>query len=168
MVYYKMYNSPLGEILMSSDGSNLTGLWFTKNDKYFPVAIYEEGKEKDLAIFKETKKWLDIYFDGEEPDFTPEMKFDGTDFQNRVFQILLEIPFGVTATYGDIARIIAKEQGVDKISAQAVGNAVGHNPISIIVPCHRVIGADGDLTGYAGGLKRKKQLLQLEGSYEEI
>ncbi len=142
---------------MGSDGRSLIGLWF-ENAKYFGSTLTSETQEKDLPIFEETKNWLDIYFSGKNPDFTPKLKLEGSEFRMAVWNILKEIPYGQTITYGEIAKKI----GTSKISAQAVGGAVGHNPISIIIPCHRVVGKNGDLTGYAGGLNLKKQLLDNE------
>ena len=162
-----MYKSPLGELLIIADEQGLAGVWFIKDSKYFDADEAERIEEKETKIIKDTKKWLNIYFDGEEPEFVPDIHLDGSAFQKSVWEKLLEIPYGVTTTYGEIAKELERELG-DKVSAQAVGGAVGHNPISIIVPCHRVIGSDGDLTGYAGGLKRKKALLQLEGAFDEI
>lgn len=163
MQYTSNYKSPLGNILLAADEIGLTGLWF-EGQKYFALHLDEEHTEKDLPVFDTAKKWLDIYFSGREPDFTVPLHFTGTDFQNEVWEILCAIPYGETITYGDIAKRLAKKRGIAKISAQAVGGAVGHNKISIIVPCHRVIGADGSLTGYAGGIDKKLELLKLEGN----
>lgn len=161
MTYIYHYNSPLGKITMASDGESLIGLWF-ENQKYFADSIKGESTEKPLEIFDKTSKWLDIYFAGKEPDFTPEIKLTGTPFRKEVAKIMLLIPYGKTMTYGEIAEKIAKQKGIDKMSAQAVGGAVGHNPISIIIPCHRVVGTNGSLTGYAGGIDKKINLLKLE------
>lgn len=120
-------------------------------------------KEKNLAVFDQTRRWLDLYFSGREPGFTPALNPVGSAFRRAVWEILLKIPYGRTTTYGQIAREIAAARGLAKMSAQAVGGAVGHNEISIIIPCHRVIGAHGSLTGYAGGIDRKIKLLKLEG-----
>jgi len=155
------YISPLGDITLASDGEALTGLWFD-GQKYYPHKLVEESIEAELPIFAQTCKWLDTYFNGKAPDYIPPISMQTTPFRKAVYDILLTIPYGQTMTYGEIARIIAEQQGVERMSAQAVGNAVGHNPISIIIPCHRVVGADGYLTGYAGGLDKKKTLLQLE------
>lgn len=161
MNYVTQYQTPLGRITMASDGNALIGLWFN-DGKYFGETLDKNALEKDLPIFKETKRWLDIYFSGENPDFTPKIKLSGSDFRLAVWKILNEIPYGRTVTYGEIAAKIAKQRGLEQMSAQAVGGAVGHNPISIIIPCHRVIGSDGTLTGYAGGIERKIKLLELE------
>ena len=162
MQYITHYQSPLGGITISSDGSALTGLWFD-GQKYFASTLGADYTEKDLPVFTEAKRWLDIYFSGNEPDFTPLLALNASSFRMAVWQILQSIPYGQTITYGDIARQLAAQQGKTKMSAQAVGGAVGHNPISIIVPCHRVVGAGGSLTGYAGGIDKKVQLLELEG-----
>ena len=161
MTYTYKYTSPLGKITMASNGTALTGLWFD-GQKYFAHTIKDETKEKPLLIFDETAKWLDIYFSGKEPNFTPEILIYGTPFRKAVGEIMLSIPYGKTMTYGEIADKIANQKGIKKISAQAVGGAVGHNPISIIIPCHRIVGANGSLTGYAGGIERKIELLKLE------
>lgn len=149
-------------MLLAADKKGLTGLWFV-GQKYFANNLDIEHVDKDLPIFEETKRWLDDYFSGKRPNFTPTLHFVGSDFQKEVWEILLSIPYGQTVTYGDIAKRIAKKHGLKSMSAQAVGGAVGHNEISIIVPCHRVIGANGSLTGYAGGIDRKIKLLQMEG-----
>ena len=161
MEYIYHYNSPLGGITLASDGDSLTGLWFDQQ-KYYANTIGNELEERELPVFKETVKWLDIYFSGRSPDFTPQLSLKTTDFRKSVCEIMLKIPFGQTMTYGEIANIISKNNGIKRMSAQAVGGAVGHNPISIIIPCHRVIGSDGKLTGYAGGIDKKLWLLKLE------
>jgi len=161
MVYTQHYTSPLGGITMASDGAALMGLWFD-GQKYFADSIKGECQEKSLAIFNDTARWLDIYFSGNEPDFMPKININGTPFRKSVAEIMLTIPYGKTMTYGEIARKIAEQRGCAKMSAQAVGGAVGHNSISIIIPCHRVVGTNGSLTGYAGGIDRKIQLLKLE------
>ncbi|WP_448916553.1 methylated-DNA--[protein]-cysteine S-methyltransferase [Eubacterium ramulus] len=162
MEYIHHYHSPLGGITMASDGEALTGLWFD-GQKYFAVTLSKEHEEKRLPVFEETDRWLDIYFQGKEPDFLPPVSFaGGSEFRQEVWKILLSIPYGKTMTYGEIAECIAKQRGLTRMSAQAVGGAVGHNPISIIVPCHRVVGTDGSLTGYAGGIDKKVGLLKLE------
>ena len=161
MQYITHYQSPLGGITISSDGTALTGLWFD-GQKYFASTLGADYTEKDLPVFTEAKRWLDIYFSGRKPDFTPPLSLNGSAFRMAVWQILQSIPYGQTITYGNIARQLAAQQGKARISAQAVGGAVGHNPISIIVPCHRVVGTGGSLTGYAGGIDKKVQLLELE------
>ncbi len=154
-------DSPLGGITLASDGTHLVGLWFD-GQTYFARGLSKEHEEKALPIFSETERWLDLYFSGKRPDFTPPILLRGTPFQKEVWDILLEIPYGQTMTYGEMAAQIAKKKGIVKMSAQAVGGAVGHNPITLIVPCHRVVGVNGNLTGYAGGVERKKWLLELE------
>lgn len=161
MIYTCNYNSAFGNITIASNGKSLTGLWFD-GQKYFGDTLPKEHKQKKLPIFEETIYWLDLYFSGKNPDFTPSLIFDTTPFRQSVWKILLSIPYGKTITYGEIADKIAKQKGLKKMSAQAVGGAVGHNPISIIVPCHRVVGKNGNLTGYAGGIDKKAKLLELE------
>ena len=163
MHYTTFYKSPIGRMLLAADDAGLTGLWF-EGQKYFARCLDRETEEKELPIFAEAKRWLDIYFSGKEPDFTPPLHFTGTDFQKEVWDILCAIPYGQTMTYGAIADQIAKKRGLSRMSAQAVGGAVGHNNLSIIVPCHRVVGSDGSLTGYAGGIERKTFLLHLENA----
>ena len=161
MKYVSRYHSPLGMLTMASDGEYLTGLWI-EGQKYYAAALKGECKEKNLAIFEQTKRWLDIYFHGDIPDFTPPLLLEGSPFRQKVWEILREIPYGQVMTYGEIAGRIAAQMGVEKMSAQAVGGAVGHNPVSIIVPCHRVVGSGGSLTGYAGGIDKKVALLTIE------
>lgn len=155
------YTSPIVELTLASDGENLTGLWM-KDQKYFASTLGKDSERNFLPVFKETIKWLDIYFSGAEPDFTPPLSPKGSEFRKAVWDILLQIPYGSLITYGDIAKKLAKETGKESMSAQAVGGAVGHNPISIIIPCHRVVGSGGSLTGYAGGIETKLKLLTLE------
>lgn len=161
MEYTHHYSSPLGGITLASDGEDLTGLWFD-GQKYFGAGLTEQPEEKELEIFRRTQKWLNIYFSGKAPDFTPSLSMKGTLFRREVWEIMLTIPFGETMTYGEIAGRIAARRGIDKMSAHAVGGAVAHNPISLIIPCHRVVGSNGSLTGYAGGLEKKVRLLQME------
>ena len=170
MAFISHYLSPLGGITLASDGESLTGLWFD-GQKYFGQTAGEDCFEKDLPVFTQTHKWLDAYFSGQEPDFTPPLRMEGTTFQKEVWKILRTIPYGRTMTYGEIAAKISGSLGARlqpgptrRMSVQAVGGAVGRNPISIIVPCHRVVGADGSLTGYAAGLQKKQYLLSLEHS----
>ena len=160
-MYKRTYNSPFGTIYMKSDGEYLTGLWFDgSRDSYKHNGNFEE---KNLLIFEETAKWLDIYFNGEEPNFKPKYKIENlTPFRKQVIDIMNKITYGKTITYNDIAKEIAKNKGIHKMSAQAVGGAVGWNPICIIIPCHRVVGTNGSLTGYGGGIKNKIKLLELE------
>ena len=164
MDFTARYQSPLGGITLASDGEALTGLWFERQ-KYFASTLSANTSENpDLPIFRQTRLWLDGYFGGGIPDFTPNLRVQSSDFRKHVWQLLLEIPYGHTATYGEIARAIARENGLERMSAQAVGNAVGHNPIALIIPCHRVLGSDGSLTGYAAGTDKKAFLLDLEKS----
>ena len=161
MHYINHYNSPLGKITFASNGKELTGLWFD-GQKYFASTLTKEYEQKNLPVFEQTAKWLDIYFSGKNPNFTPPLFLSSTSFRNEVWKILLAIPYGSVITYGGIADIMAKKRGAENMSAQAIGGAVGHNPISIIVPCHRVVGTDGSLTGYAGGVDIKEKLLKFE------
>ncbi len=161
MQYISHYPSPIGNMLLAADEMGLTGLWF-EGQKYFALDLDKEHEEKEIPLFEKVKQWLDIYFSGREPDFTIPIHLTGTEFQNEVWEILCTIPYGQTMTYGEIAKQIAARNGLAHMSAQAVGGAVGHNRISIIVPCHRVVGANGSLTGYAGGIEKKAKLLKLE------
>lgn len=159
MINSTYYSSPLGDMLLASKNNKLIGAWF-EGQKHYSANINENVIEKEDEILNKTVKWLDDYFKGNKPsindlDIAPE----GSDFRLKVWEILCEIPYGETVTYGEIAERISKEK---RMSAQAVGGAVAHNPISIIIPCHRVIGADGKLTGYAGGIDRKRFLLNHE------
>ena len=163
MEYSAHYDSPLGGITLAGDGAALVGLWFD-GQTHFADAPDPVRDEKPLKVFDQAKRWLDVYFGGRDPGFTPPLRMKSTPFRRAVWVILLTIPFGRTVTYGGIASELARREGVARMSAQAVGGAVGHNPIALIVPCHRVIGADGGLTGYGGGLDRKRFLLALEGA----
>ena len=151
------YASPLGRILLASDGEALVGLWF-EGQKHFGAGLAGEGAEEPLPVFDQAVRWLDRYFSGREPDFTPPLRPRGTAFQKAVWRRLLDIPYGHTVPYGEIAASLGLPPG----AARAVGGAVGRNPISLMIPCHRVVGANGSLTGYAGGIERKKRLLELE------
>lgn len=187
MQYISGYTSPLGGITLASDGEALTGLWFDRQKHFGSTLAAGEPKDGlavgnpadmltaetreaglwesagwELPVFQETRCWLDIYFDGGVPGFTPACRLQGTPFRMAVWEILKEIPYGETMTYGEIAKRLAVQKGLVRMSAQAVGGAVGHNPIGIIVPCHRVVGGDGRLTGYAGGIGKKEKLLALE------
>ena len=163
--YYKTeYESPLGNIIICCDeDENVVGLWF-KKQKYLAESIKDEVIESNnLKIFIQTKDWLDKYFAGKKPNIKEiPIKFIENEFRKSVWEILCKIPYGKTITYGDIAKQISQQKGITKMSAQAVGGAVGHNPIAIIVPCHRVIGKNRKLTGYAAGIAKKKKLLELE------
>ena len=163
MLYKYTYKTPdsFDDMVMNSDGEFLTGLWFINPPNKSKPKI--DCKEKDLPIFRETCRWLDIYFSGIQPDFTPRYRIENfTPFKKEVSDIMLTIPFGKTMTYGDIASQIAKAHGIKKMSPRAVGGAVGWNPLCIIVPCHRVIGSNKNITGYGGGIKNKIELLKLE------
>ncbi len=162
MQYISKYQSPLGKITIAVCENYLTGLWFD-GQKYFASTLPIEFKEKKLPIFEQTKEWLECYFSGRIPDFLPALRLEGTPFRLAVWEILRGIPYGEVITYKDIAKEIEGKIG-RKMSAQAVGGAVGHNPVSIIVPCHRVVSCNGSLTGYAGGIARKLSLLTLEGA----
>ncbi len=163
MIYKYIYKTPDGfdDMVMNSDGEYLTGLWFIgSKDELKHVT---DCTLKDLPIFKETREWLDIYFGGKNPDFMPKYKIHNlTPFRQEVIDIMNSIPFGQTLTYRDISKIIAKNRGLKRMSSQAVGGAVGWNPICIIIPCHRVVGSNGNLTGYGGGMKNKVALLTHE------
>ena len=161
MTFIQHYDSPLGGILLAADETGLTGLWFD-GQKYFARDLPAERVEQNTPVLSEAKRWLDIYFAGQEPDFTPPLHPVGTAFRQSVWEILLQIPYGRTTTYGEIARQLAAKLGLPRMSAQAVGGAVGHNEVSIIIPCHRVVGTSGSLTGYAGGIDKKVKLLELE------
>ena len=163
MKYLGYYDSPLGPVTLAGDADSLTGLWFKGQAHYMAGMENEETCERETDAIRQTKKWLDIYFSGRDPGFIPPIKVEATPFRAVIADILLTIPFGSTLTYLDIARQAARRTGRDKLSARAAGNAVGHNPISLIIPCHRVIGAGGSLTGYAGGLEKKIWLLRTEG-----
>ena len=166
MQYITYYNSAIGKLLLTADEIGLSGLWL-ENEKDNTIHLDKKHEEKETEILKQAKKWLDIYFEGKEPDFMPPLHITGTSFQEEIWDILLTIPYGKTIAYGDIAQIIAKKRGIKRMSAQAVGGAVGHNKISIIIPCHRVIGKSGGLVGYAGGIDKKIYLLKLEKAYHD-
>lgn len=157
MMYISYYCSPIDGIFLSADDVGLTGLWFEKQKNFQPLDVTRENKTITAA-----KQWLDLYFSGRKPEFEPPLHLTGTAFQMEVWEILRTIPYGQTMTYGEIAKQIADRRGLSRMSPQAVGGAVGRNKIGIIVPCHRVIGADSSLTGYAGGLDKKEKLLRME------
>ena len=164
MIYTSSYYSLVGKILIASKNNRLIGLWI-EGQKYFPKNLKEKVQNKDSEeILVKTKKWLEKYFNKEKPEITElELEPIGGEFRKRVWKILCEIPYGKVITYGEIARRVARETNKKSMSAQAIGGAVGHNPISIIIPCHRVVGSNGNLTGYAGGIDKKIKLLELEG-----
>ena len=161
MTFVQHYNSPLGGILLAADEIGLTGLWFN-GQKYFARSLPAGYTEQNSPALSEAKRWLEVYFTGKEPDFMPPLHIVGSAFRRAVWEILLQIPYGKTTTYGEIARQLAEKQKLPRMSAQAVGGAVGHNEISIIIPCHRVVGTNGSLTGYAGEIDKKIKLLELE------
>lgn len=161
MTFIQHLDSPLGAILLAADDVGLTGLWF-EGQKYFAATLTEDVQTKETPVLREGRRWLDLYFAGKEPETTPPLHPIGTSFCLAVWKILSEIPYGKTMTYGDIAQRLAQERGLPRLFARAVGSAVGRNPISLIIPCHRVIGKNGRLTGYAGGLHRKAWLLAME------
>jgi len=164
MYYSTTYPSPVGTITLACDGDNLVGLWM-EGQKYHGDTIPEEMTEKnDIPVFDAVKKWLDRYFAGEKPAISElPLAPIGGEFRRGVWGILCEIPYGKVITYSDIAEKMAVKMNKKSMSSQAVGRAVGHNPISIIIPCHRVVGSNGSLTGYAGGISKKVKLLELEG-----
>ena len=162
MTYTMHYDSPLGKILLAADEEGMTGVWF-EAQKYFAAKLPPENEEGTMPVLGDACRWLDVYFSGREPDFTPKLHLIGSDFRQAVWALLLQIPYGKTTTYGALANQLAEKHGQRQMSAQTVGGAVGHNAISIIIPCHRVVGADGSLTGYAGGLDTKARLLAGEG-----
>ncbi len=163
MAYSTDYLSPVGKIMLTSDGENITGLWIEKQ-KYFAATVEKITENNNLPVFGAAKKWLDKYFGGQKPAISGlPLAPEGGEFRQEVWKILCEIPYGEVVTYGDIAKKIAQKRGKVRMSSQAVGGAVGHNPISIVIPCHRVVGAAGNLTGYAGGIDKKIKLLEIEG-----
>ena len=163
MSYVWHYQSPLGEITLASDGRALTGTWFT-GQTYFGSTLDKEIQKAGLPVFRQACQWLDTYFKGQNPGVIPAVRLEGTSFRLAVWDVLRHIPYGRVMTYGEIAKML----GGNRMSAQAIGGAVGHNPVSIFIPCHRVVGAGGKLTGYAGGLERKRRLLELERSFGSI
>ena len=161
-MYYCTYESKIGLLYLISDGESLCGCYL-ENQKYFPNDIDDYQLNDELNVFIESIAWLEKYFNGENPSIDEiPLNFNETEFRNTVWKVLKEIPFGEVITYRDVAEIIAKNRGIKTMSAQAVGGAVGHNPLLIFIPCHRVIGADGSLTGYAAGIENKRFLLNLE------
>ena len=175
MLYKKLYKSLIGDILIVFDKEALLGLYLERQKEFEEklrdseiVEVNEEilsySKEEDYKILKTTEKWLDKYFSGENPDFIPPVKVNGSEFRKDVWNILLKIPYGETRTYKEVGEALLASGKYERVSNQAVGGAVGHNPISLIIPCHRVIGSDGGLRGYAGGVDVKMRLLELEGN----
>lgn len=164
MIYTMQYHSPIGSLLLAERNHSLVGVWM-EGQKYFPVLTKEElVKNSDSLVLKQTREWLERYFNGERPSIGElALAPEGSGFRRAVWRLLCGIPYGKVTTYGELSKRIAAERKLDRMAAQAVGGAVGHNPISIIIPCHRVVGADGRLTGYAGGIDKKQRLLALEG-----
>ena len=162
--YYYIYNSPVGKLTIASNEKNVVGLWLDGQKYYMEVLEDKEYQEKETEVIKLAEKWLDKYFNNEKPEIDElPIEFIGSDFRKQIWKILSKIPYGKVITYGDIAKQIAKRKGIRTMSAQAVGGAIAHNPISVIIPCHRVVGANGSLTGYSGGVKAKIKLLEFEG-----
>lgn len=166
MTYIQHYDSPLGGILLAADEIGLTGLWFD-GQKCFARDLSGERVEQETPALTEARRWLDIYFTGKEPDFLPPLHPTGSEFRKAVWEILLQIPYGQTTTYGEIARQFAEKQGLARMSAQAVGGAVGKNRISLLVLCRRAVGSNGSLTGCAGGIGKKIRLLEPEGAMRD-
>ena len=164
MYYYYIYNIPIGKLTVASNEENIVGLWLDGQKYYMDILKGKEYQEKETETIKLAKKWLDKYFGKGKPEISElPIELIGSDFRKQIWKILSEIPYGKVITYRDIAKQIAEQKGIKTMSAQAVGGAVGHNPISVIIPCHRVVGTNGSLTGYAGGIKNKIKLLELEG-----
>lgn len=166
MHYTSKYQSPVGEILLAADDIGVVGVWF-QDEKYYAYCLDKENEPRETPVIQELKRWLDVYFSGEKPDFEPPIHMIGTPFQIEVWEILRRIPYGTTTTYNEIAKQIAKNRGIARMSAQAVGTAVGKNSINLIVPCHRVVGTNNSLAGYAGGIDKKITFLKLEGAFKE-
>ena len=164
LIFTAAYSSPVGQIRLAAQGDALTGLWF-EGQKYFPhELVANAAPSEEHPVLLQTKDWLERYFSGLNPSPTElNLAPPGSEFRRQVWNLLLQIPYGQVTTYGALAKALAQTRGLTSMSAQAIGGAVGHNPISIIIPCHRVVGADGSLTGYAGGLDKKIALLTLEG-----
>lgn len=162
MTHTTEYQSSLGTITLACDEDAVIGLWFN-GQRHYGNILPPETRRGEHPLLRDAKRWLGIYFSGREPDFLPPMRYDSTPFRKLICDIMLTIPYGQTVTYGEIAVEAAQQQGAERMSAQAVGGAVGHNPISLMIPCHRVVGAGGSLTGYGGGIDRKVKLLTLEG-----
>ena len=160
MVCLSTFSSPLGVLRLAADGQGLRGLWFP-GQSYAPR--FSEAVDRENEDITVTKQWLEVYFSGKRPDFLPRLCPIGSEFQRQVWDLLLQIPYGESTTYGALVKKLSQARGLERMSAQAVGGAVGHNPISILIPCHRVLGVEGRLTGYAGGRDKKAALLTLEG-----
>jgi methylated-DNA-[protein]-cysteine S-methyltransferase len=161
MKYIQEIKSPVGTLTLASDGNNVSGLWI-EGQKYFAKTLGKNALKQNLPVFEDVQRWLDIYFSGKEPDFMPPLMPQGTPFQKAIWNLLEKIAYGQTASYGEIAKQFEAKNKGRHTSPRAIGGAVGHNPISILIPCHRVVGKNGALTGYAGGLNIKQKLLQQE------
>lgn len=166
MHYTSIYRSPVGEILLAADDVGVVGVWF-KGEKYYAYCLDKENEPKETPIIRELKRWLNVYFSGKKPDFEPPFHMIGTPFQIEVWTILHHIPYGTTTTYNEIAKQIARNRRLERMSAQAVGTAVGKNNINLIIPCHRVVGTNNSLAGYAGGIDKKIAFLKLEGAFKD-
>ncbi len=163
IIYTTFYSSPFGDMFLAQKDGALVGLWF-EGQKYYSAAISEAVPKDDDKTLVKVKRWLDRYFAGQKPDAAElALAPAGSDFRQAVWAVLRKIPYGKTISYGDIARTLANRKGFEQVSARAVGGAVAHNPVSVIIPCHRVVGSDGKLTGYAGGIDKKIKILELEG-----
>ena len=162
MEYIQKIKSPVGLLTVSSGGKEISGLWI-EGQKHFLKTLDKDAVEQKLPVFDDVKKWLDIYFSGKEPDFLPPLSPKGSEFQRKIWKYLCKIPYGKTVTYGGLAEKFKSQNNGKGMSARAVGGAVGRNPVSILIPCHRVIGKNNSLTGYAAGITVKTKLLQLEG-----
>lgn len=165
MIYLDGYISPLGELTMAGDGENLTMLSFT-GQGCLGAGVFDWKGRKEIPVFEEVKEWLTIYFSGKEPDFMPKLSLRGSAFQMEIWELLRKIPYGQVVSYGEVAEEIARKRGMKKVTVQSVGAAVGRNPISILVPSHRVVGKDGKSVGYYGGTWRKEELLRIEAKGE--
>ncbi len=165
--YTDIYNSPVGDLLLEADASGITGVRFM-GGKFCERGLCGASTQEESPVMTVLKRWLDVYFRGKEPDFTPPLHLTGTPFQLEVWNELKKIPYGTTTTYGAIAEKIAADRGLARMSARAVGTAAGKNKICIVVPCHRVVGADNSLAGFAGGIEKKIALLKLEGAFGNV
>ena len=161
MIFCCTISTPLGKIMTAAEDKKIIGLWFI-GQKYYPSQTNTWTEKPDYPVFQKLRLWIKNYFAERNPEINFPLAPKGSVFQQSVWKILLKIPYGKTMSYGDVARKIAAKRGLSTMSAQAVGGAVGHNPVSLVIPCHRVVGTDGSLTGYAGGLDKKKYLLALE------
>lgn len=166
MHYTSLYDSPVGEMLIAADDIGVVGMWFA-GEKYYAYCLDADNEPRETGPIKEAERWLDVYFQGQEPDFEPPFHMVGTPFQVEVWEVLHEIPYGTTTTYAEIARKVAQRRGLPSMSAQAVGTAVGKNNLNLLIPCHRVVASNNSLAGYAGGIDRKITFLKLEGAFKD-